>query len=272
MFNCLRTALGFGAAFAAAAACAVQLAYEPVALGWTSAEVERASAGNIAAIAERAAQAGQLGCSRYCERLSRIFARLVAEARTQAGMAQALQWSLTVVQLPDVEAMAMPGGHVLLSEALIERSALSDEALAFVLAHEMAHCILEHERQALSFARLLLPRDVPRSVQDMYTEMDFNFALLKGMEPVLQQGELEADELGLLLASAAGYAPEKQLQFMEQQAAQAAGPPPLVSTHPPARLRLEELRQRLPLAQRLVPAAPPPPAAARPQRPAARAR
>jgi predicted Zn-dependent protease len=228
-----------------------QLAYEPVALDWSAAEVERASAGPVEAIVQRAARDGQLGCRHACDRLQRIFARLVTLARRQTARSARLPWSLTVLRSPDVEAMALPGGQVLISETFIAAHALGDEALAFVLAHEMAHSILEHERQTLHFARLLLPRDVPRSVADVYTEIDLNFGLLKSLEPVLQQGEFEADELGLLLASAAGYAPSRQLRFIEQEARRTPGAVPLVQTHPAARQRLQRLRARLPLALRL---------------------
>ena len=255
MIHSFLVATGMAALLAATAAHAVQLAYEPVGLDWSAGEVESAALANITAIAQRAEQSQRLGCARHCERLERIFARLTAEARQQSGRAQALPWSLTVVRLPDVEALAMPGGQVLVSEDFIDGRDLSDEATAFVLAHEMAHSILEHERQALSFARLLLPRHVSRTVGDMYVEIDFNIALLKSMEPVLQQGEFEADELGFLLASAVGYAAERQLVFLEQECAAPAEPVPLVVTHPPACSRLAQLRLRLPLARRLAPAA-----------------
>ena len=84
------------------------------------------------------------------------------------------------------------------------------ETLAFVLAHEMIHSILEDERQALTYAQLLLPRQIVRSVTDMYVEIELNASLLMAMEPVMQQGEYEADELGMLLASAAGFDPDTQ--------------------------------------------------------------
>jgi predicted Zn-dependent protease len=67
----------------------------------------------------------------------------------------------------------------------------------------------------------------------------------------MQQGEFEADELGLWLASAAGFEPRRQLRFIEAEARRDAGPAALVRTHPPARARLQRLRQRLPLADRL---------------------
>jgi predicted Zn-dependent protease len=244
------------AAWTAPAWCAEPLAYEPVALGWSADEVERASADSMRDLTQRAQQARQFGCEQHCARLDRIFSRLLAQARAQSPSARDRPWSLTVVRLPGVEAMALPGGQLIVSEFFIDERGLSDAALAFVLAHEMAHSILEHERQALTFARMLLPRHVHRSVRDMYTEMDFNLRLLKAMEPVMQQGELEADELGLLLAAQAGYAPEQQLAFIESEAAlETGGGKPVVATHPPALLRLEKLRERLPLARRLVPLA-----------------
>ncbi len=242
-------------AWGARPAAADTLSYVPVALGWSAAEVERATSASLRTIVAKAEAARQLGCRRHCLRLEAIFARLVVQARGQSPHAQELNWSLTVVQCSDVDALALPGGQVLISEDFIDRHTPTDEALAFVLAHEMAHSVLEHERQALTFARLLLPRQVSRTVPDMYVEMDFNLGLLKAMEPVLQQGEFEADELGLLMASAAGYAPVAQLAFIAGEAALPAASTPLVATHPAAAARLEQLKRRVPLAERLMPRA-----------------
>lgn len=253
MVKFLRLATCTVALVSAAVARGAQLAYEPVGLGWSAEQVERASAAEMHALIGRAEQADLLGCRAHCERLARVFARVVVEARAQTARSAALPWSLTVVRLPDLDAMAKPNGQLVISETFIDLRLESDEALAFVLAHEMAHSILEHERQALTFARMLLPRQVERSVRDMYVEMDFNIALLKAMEPVMQQGEYEADELGLLLASAVGYDPDRQLAFIEQECHADSGAAPLVATHPPACMRLRALQSLLPLARRQRP-------------------
>jgi predicted Zn-dependent protease len=231
----------------------VQLAYEPVGLGWSADEVELASAAQLDTLAARAETAAQIGCRSHCERLERVFNRLVKEASTQTTRSSTLAWSLMVVRLPDVNALAMPNGRLAISESFVDRHLKTDEALAFVLAHEMIHSVLEHERQALSFAHLLLPRQIVRSVRDMYVEIDFNASLLMAMEPVMQQGEYEADELGLLLASAAGYDPDRQLDFLQSQCRLDAGRQPLVATHPPVCRRFEALQALLPLARRQLP-------------------
>lgn len=248
---CRRTILPLLLAAAGAPVPALQLVDEPRALGWSSAEVAGAGSASLQSVVERAARADALGCSMHCERLGRIFQRLVAEARRQTPRAAGLGWSLTVLRLPDEAAFALPDGQVVISEALIEDRGLSDEALAFVLAHEMAHSILEHERQLLTAGRLLLPRQVDRSVRDMYVEFEHNLGLLRTLEPVLHQGEHEADELGLLLAALAGYAPRRQLEFMQNEVAEDSGRRALASTHPAPMERLERLQERLPLAQRL---------------------
>ena len=254
MVKFLHCMVGFIAMLCVAAAQGAQLAYEPVGLGWSPGEVERVTAVQMNALAARAEQAKQLGCTRHCERLVRVFNRLVDQARKQTVRSAALPWSLLVVGLHDIEAIAMPDGRLAISEPFIDLRLQSDEALAFVLAHEMAHSILEHERQALTFARLLLPRQSAHTVQDMYVEMDFNLSLLKAMEPVMQQGEYEADELGLLKASAAGFDPDRQLAFIDQECRSNAGSTFLLATHPPACLRLQMLQSLLPLARRQRPA------------------
>ncbi len=243
--RCALTAL----AMLAGASHGVQFAYEPVGLGWSAEEVERAAATQTAALIRRAADEEKLGCAAQCERLSFVWAGLVAQARTQTSRAETLSWTLSVVRLSDIEALAMAGGQVLISEFFVEQRLKTDDVLAFVLAHEMAHSILEHERQALTYAGLLLPRHITRSVQDMYAEIDSNLSLYRAMEPVIQQGEYEADELGLLLASAAGYSPERQLAFLDQECRNEAGTT-LIATHPVACARLSALRARIPLALR----------------------
>jgi Zn-dependent protease with chaperone function len=237
--------------FGLSPARALQIIDPPVALAWTPAEVQRAGIETLEHAVARAQRQGMLGCERHCARLQRIFDRLVIEARDQTSRAAVLPWSLTVVRSPGIDAFALPDGQIVVSEALIDERGLSDAALAFVLAHEMAHSILEHERQLLTTGRQLLARQVERSVRDMYVELAHNFSLLRTLEPVLHQAELEADELGLLLAALAGHAPNRQIEFMQNEVAEDDGRRALASTHPSPELRLARLQDRLPLAWRL---------------------
>ena len=244
--GCLLAVAGLGCG-------AVQLAYEPTGLGWSDVEIDRSAQGPLAELVSRADRDGLTGCTLDCERLERVFRTLLQQARQQTARSATLPWALIVVGLPQVQAEAMPGGQIVVARSLLEAWGENEDVLAFVLAHEMAHVILEHERQALTFARLLLPRQVERSVQDMYAEMDFNLGLLRAMAPALQQEEFEADELGLLLASAAGFDPDRQLAFIEHECATAETRLALVASHPDACARQRALRVLLPLARRQLP-------------------
>ncbi|RZS54545.1 M48 family metalloprotease [Sphaerotilus mobilis] len=249
---CLSTAAVCCAAITdPASAAQPRLADPPVGLAWSAEEIDHATRDTATVLIDDARRRDQLGCQRHCEMLTRVFDRLMTQVREEAPQAAGLNWQLTVLRSASVEAMALPGGHVIVSEHFIDEAVPNEDALAFVLAHEMAHSILEHERQALTFARMLLPRQVPRTVADIYVEIDHNLGLLKAMEPVMQQGEREADELGLLLAAAAGHEPQRQLAFLERAAAQGEPRRGLVQTHPTLVDRLGWLRERLPLAQRL---------------------
>src|SRR5215831_3507639 len=95
----LRCLLALGLALAAASGRAVELAYEPVALGWSTDEVERATSDTYASIVQRAERAAQMGCRHHCQRLARLFARLTVVAREQTARSRTLPWSLTVVRL-----------------------------------------------------------------------------------------------------------------------------------------------------------------------------
>jgi Zn-dependent protease with chaperone function len=243
-------------AFALAAAlsshaAALQLIDVPTGLAWSAEEVARAGTG-AATILARTAAAGQSECRTHCEAIQRVWLRLAdVMAGQQEGRAKPFVLTLHVVQADDVDAFAAPDGTLVLSEEFVRRRHLDDAQLAFVLAHEAAHTLLEHERQALTAALLLLPRNVPRTVKDIYVEFGFNIEVLRLLEPVMHQAEFEADEAGLQIAALAGYPAAAQLRFMENDAAAETAGAAIVSTHPSAASRLARLRGQLPLAERV---------------------
>lgn len=224
---------------------------QPSGLHWSAREVQAAAEPDFRQMLERAERDGQAGCRRHCERLARVFDRLRTVLVAQGGRAARLPWQLIVLRVPGEQAQALPDGQIVISETFVDERLTSDATLAFVLAHEMAHSALEHERQTLTYALALLPRGVPRTVRDMYTEMAWNAGFLRRLAPISQQVEMEADEHGLLLAAAAGYLPAEQLAFMEDELRLDDGRQVVFATHPTPRRRLDRLRERLPLARRV---------------------
>ena len=248
--------LAFGVATLAVIAAPIQVVEAPRGLAWSSHDVASATGGPADEVVRVAREQRGAGCRSHCAAIARVWERLlpvVERQRRLIGGTHRLR--LQVVQSDRVDAFAVPDGRIVLSETFVRAHAMDDAQLAFVLAHEAAHVLLEHERQVLNSALALLPRNVPRSVADMYVEMEFDLGLLRRLEPSMQQSELEADETGSYLAALAGYHPRRQRIFMEREAALAQPHAKVTSTHPSAAQRLARLRASEPLALRLYKAA-----------------
>jgi predicted Zn-dependent protease len=235
-----------------ARAADLQLIDAPSGLAWSGEDVAHAGAGSAAMVLAAAAGAGEMGCRTHCETIERVWRRLSSViGGQQKASARPIELSLHVVQSTDVDAFAAPDGTLVLSEDFVRRRHIDGAQLAFVLAHELAHVLLEHERQALTAALAILPRVASRTVEDIYVEFGFNLSVVRLLEPVRHQAEYEADELGLQIAALAGYPPAEQLGYMENEAAADSPVDTLVSTHPSGPSRLVRLRARLPLAERI---------------------
>jgi Zn-dependent protease with chaperone function len=219
-------------------------------LAFTQAAVIDHAQANQKALLDGARARGRLGCAAYCSQLAQVWRKLLPVIRFQQTRGAPVL-RLVVVTEPDIQALSFPDGTVVISEVFIRRMQLAAPQLAFVLAHEAAHVLLQHERQTLTSMLALIPSRAQRTPQDVYTEMEFNyFAMADAMSVVFHHVELEADELGLQLAALAGYPPSAQLVFLERSSQQ-DGRQSMVSTHPDMSHRLRKLRALLPLAWRL---------------------
>lgn len=195
---------------------------------------------------------GVLGCRAYCARLQRIFARLEAAARAHATD-NPPHWDLAVSRSPTDMAFSLAGGHVLIGEPFIRKFALTDDQIAFVLAHEMAHVLYQHDRQYLTEALHLLPRGVKLSVYGIYGSLSSDINMSFELFPVRQRQEYAADRAGLFLATYAGFKPRAMLGFMRKLAVRedATKGYQWDPEHPRADARLKRLEALLPMAQAL---------------------
>ena len=150
-----------------------------------------------------------------------------------------------------IDAAAFANGTLVISENFIARTGLDEAQIAFVLAHEASHVLLQHERQTLTSMLALRPSRLARTPEDLYVELEYNyFSMSDAFSFIFQQIEFEADETGMQLAALAGFEPQLQLKFMEQLALEAVEPG-IYTTHPPGTERLQRLRDKMPLAMRL---------------------
>jgi predicted Zn-dependent protease len=241
-----------GSAMTVDAATAPVLLAEPsTSLAFTQREVEAHAAIAKRDFLQEAAARQELACLSHCAQIQRVWQRLLPVIRAQhAGNIRNLR--LKVVHSSRIDALSFPDGLIVISERMVSRRHLNAEQIAFVLAHEASHVLLQHERQSLTSALAILPPNVPHAtVAQVYSDIEANyFRLDDALATIAQQSEFEADEVGLLMAALAGFNPQRQLRFMEQLAVQPQGQS-MLATHPEAGQRLARLRQRLPLAQRL---------------------
>lgn len=161
-----------------------------------------------------------------------------------------LKWYFGVLDSADVNAFALPGGYVFVTRGLVEL--LSSEAeLAGVLGHEIAHVMLQHHLKVLKQSQMVGVASgvIGSQVGGRGLEGAAVQQLLgKGAEAVARgldkSAEFEADRVGVVLATRAGYSPyglPVALQKIAQRNPRDASLALLFKTHPLPQERLAKL-------------------------------
>lgn len=192
------------------------------------------------------------------ERVRRVGSRIAAAVGDDLPSAR---WEFVVFDSPDVNAFALPGGKVGVYTGLL-RLAESDDELATVIGHEIAHVTARHGAERMSEAMVLsaLGAAGTAAVQNRYgSERARAFALAYGAGATLgrvlphsRSNESEADYIGLRYAARAGYDPRAAITFwqrMSQHKQHSGGGPALpafLSTHPTDQQRIANLQQQVP--------------------------
>ena len=219
-------------------------------LVFNPADVEAVAARAFGARLHSLASAGRLDPDPALKaRLQRIFPPLLRAAVYERPAAARLAWEIHACSGCDENAMAMPGGKLLVSAGFIERLALTDGELAYLLAHEMGHVLAEHTREFATAARYFVDNGRARSYADIQQELGENLPVLLRMAPISAQQELDADYIGFILGAHAGFAPEAMLSLLGKLGGSG---PSLLGTHPALARRLEQAHAMLDAARRLA--------------------
>jgi len=148
-------------------------------------------------------------------------------------------------------AMALPGGYIFISQSLLELCERREDEMAFVIGHEMAHVIRKHAWDRMLNDSLLRAASVATARVGRLGGWLQQQGLVLLRSAHSRDQETEADELGLRLAAAAGFAPEGAaavLRRIQRLGQDATGLGPYFSSHPPPAeriARLESLRRQL---------------------------
>ncbi|GAB1487595.1 M48 family metallopeptidase [Opitutaceae bacterium] len=173
------------------------------------------------------------------------------------------QWEFVVFESEQLNAFALPGGKVGVYTGLI-RLTESDDQLAAVIGHEIAHVSSRHgaERtsQNLAVTGVGLLAGIGMEAKDVDPAKRNAILAAYGvgttvglMLPYSRLHETEADSIGLRFAAGAGYDPRAAAEFWRRMAAANKGgarPPEFLSTHPAEEARIKNLEE---IAPRFMP-------------------
>lgn len=162
-----------------------------------------------------------------------------------------LPWRFGVIDDPDVNAFATPGGTILLTRGLYERLRNESE-LAGVLAHEIAHVIQKHQLRAIKsalgrewkmdIANAVAERKDSGSARNQLKAFTAGTELFaRGLD---KSEEFEADRMGVVIAARAGYNPfglVGSLQTLDAVNPQDGAVALMFKTHPSPSARLDKL-------------------------------
>lgn len=187
------------------------------------------------------------------ERVRRIGQRIAAVSSRPD-----LPWEFVVIDEPVLNAWALPGGKVAFYSKMVQ-SFPSDDELAAVVGHEIAHATLRHGAEQMSRAQMQQLLIVGAGVAVGAATEDAETAQLAvGLGTLAAQGfvqlphsrsmELEADHIGAIYMARAGYDPRAAVRLWQKMSRMKEGanqPPTFLSTHPSDTKRIERLQTRM---------------------------
>lgn len=186
------------------------------------------------------------------QRIRAIASRLIRVTSAFRADAPGWHWEVNVISSKELNAWCMPGGKVAVYTGLMERLALSDDELAAVIGHEIAHALREHGREkAGQAAGVSVAAAIGGAIIGSYYGVDPGLGQnvlgaageLAFMRPNSRGMEQEADRIGVELAARAGYDPHAAIALWGKMArASGGGTLPWLSTHPSHDSRIADLR------------------------------
>lgn len=237
-------------------------------------EVEQASQQQYLKMTQDAASKKALAPDNHPQvlRLRSIAQRLIPFTAPWNPRAGQWKWEVNLIGSKELNAFCMPGGKIAFYLGILATLQLSDDEVAMIMGHEMAHALREHARERMGkSAATQMGTSLLSSLLGLGSLG--NSALSMGAQLLTlkfsREDESEADLVGLELAGRAGYNPRAGVTLWQKMLKASAGAPPeFISTHPAGKTRIEDIEKTLPKVLPLFERAPkptqrfsPPPAA-----------
>ncbi|GHD64543.1 M48 family metallopeptidase [Jeongeupia chitinilytica] len=225
-------------------------------------DVEQMSAQAYNETLGKAKGSGKLNTDAAMTRRVRSIAdRLIPQTAVFRPDALNWKWEVNVEQSKELNAYCMAGGKIMFYSGIITELKLSDDEIAQIMGHEIAHALREHARERMSSEA-----NKQIAIQGISILTGGKYDALLGMGdqliavgytlPNSREHESEADVMGLELAARAGYNPQAAVTLWQKMAAASqGGSPEFLSTHPSSSTRIRDLQAQIPKVEPLYEAA-----------------
>ena len=180
-------------------------------------------------------------------RVERVAQDLLPHTHKWNPRAKDWRWEVILIRTRTINALCMPGGKIAVFTGILASLKLTDDELAMVLGHEMAHALREHGRARAAkvtltnVGALAVSLFIGGNVGELARQgggllnLKFN-----------RDDERDADLIGIEIAARAGYDPEAGITLWEKMGRIAgAGRPSWLSTHPSSEDRIRRIRDAI---------------------------
>ena len=187
-------------------------------------------------------------------RLRAIAKRLIPFSYEWNPRARDWKWEVNLLGSTQINAFCMPGGKIAFYSGILTKLELTDDEVAMVMGHEIAHALREHarERAGKSMATNGLSRlggalisgyfGIDSRITDTVAQQGAQLLTLK----FSREDESEADLVGMELAARAGFNPRAGVSLWQKMSAANKGAPPQwLSTHPSGSARIKDIEANL---------------------------
>ena len=184
------------------------------------------------------------------ERLRYIAQRLIPTTDGWNARAKQWKWEVNLLGSKDLNAFCMPGGKIAFYFGILSQLQLTDDEVATIMGHEMAHALREHARERMGKTAAHAPWGAGAlsallglgNVGDAALNMGAQLLTLR----FSREDESEADIVGMDIAARGGYDPAAGVTLWQKMMAAAKGAPPqFMSTHPAGETRIKDIEGKL---------------------------
>ena len=228
----------------------------------SSAQLEQMAAQSYTKLASEAGRKGALNQDvAMLQRVRAVASRIEPQTAVFRRDAPAWKWDVNVIDSRELNAFCMPGGKIMFYSGLIDQLRLSDDEIAVVMGHEIAHALREHSREQVSQAiaaqaAIGLGAALLGLGQSSADLANAGYKALIATK-FSRTDETEADRIGLELAARAGFDPRAGVSLWEKMGKATSGgrAPEFLSSHPVDTRRRQEIESLLPTVTPLYEAA-----------------